>query len=94
MSTLQIKPGAATEDASQIMEIVESMVKSMEDLNNAITTNIPSKVDTSWSNTLLDHWKKYYSSDIPETMEQMKLSSKNLAMAVREAIKYSQEQNQ
>lgn len=51
---------------------------------------IPSGIETEWSEKLKSDWDKYYTGDIPEAMENMKLSATNLRAAVDEAIKYSQ----
>ena len=64
----------------------------METLNQAIKSTIPSGIDTTWSNTVKENWEGYYTADVPEAMENMKLSATNLQLAVNEALKYDQEQ--
>ncbi len=88
---LLINPGAATDDAQQIDAIVSQIAENMQTLNSAITGNIPSTVQTDWSNTLLENWNEYYTADIPQAMETMKLSAQNLRLAVDQALTYSQE---
>ena len=88
---ITIKPGAATEDATQIDNIVEEMAQNMETLNAAIKSTIPEGIQTTWSQTVRENWEGYYTSDVPEAMEEMKLSSQNLRLAVDQALKYSQE---
>ena len=90
---ITINPGAATEDASQIDSIVTTMQDSMEILHNAITNTIPSGIQTTWSQTVRDNWEGYYSADIPEAMESMKLSAANLRLAVQQALAFDKEQN-
>lgn len=89
---ITINPGAATDDAAQIDSIIETMKSDMETLNNAINNTIPSGIQTEWSEEVKGNWSSYYSSDIPETMEEMKLSATNLRMAVEQALAYSREQ--
>lgn len=89
---LTINPGAATEDASQIDSIVAAIDSSMEVLNAAIKRNIPDGVQTTWSDTVRSNWETYYSADVPQAMEDMKMSAANLRLAVEQALKYDQEQ--
>ena len=48
---------------------------------------------TTWSETVRENWETYYTADVPEAMEEMKLSATNLRVAVDQALKYDQEQN-
>ena len=90
---ITINPGAATDDASQIDSLVQSIEESAETLNNAIKNTIPSGIQTTWSETVRENWESYYTADVPEAMEEMKLSATNLRVAVDQALKYDQEQN-
>lgn len=89
---ITINPGAATDDASQIDSLVQTMQESMETLNTAIKQTIPAGIQTTWSETVRENWETYYSADVPAAMEDMKLSAANLRLAVEQALKYSQEQ--
>ncbi len=89
---ITINPGAATDDAAQIDSLVQSIQESMETLNSAITSTIPEGIQTTWSETVRENWEKYYTSDVPAAMEDMKLSATNLRVAVEQALKYDQEQ--
>lgn len=86
---ITIIPGAATEDATQIDRIVAEMSDDMETLDGAIKKNIPSGVETNWSDEVRTNWEKYYANDVPETMKAMKDSAVNLRNAVDAALKYS-----
>lgn len=88
---ITINPGAATEDAAQIDQIITQMEEDMQVLDKAIKNNIPDGIQTSWSDTLRGNWESFYTADIPQTMEEMKLSATNLRMAVDAALKYDQE---
>jgi len=88
---ITINPGAATDDAAQIDSIVSQMETDMETLNAAITRNIPSGVDTTWSDGVLNNWQSYYTADVPSAMADMKQSATNLRMAVEAALAYDQE---
>ena len=92
MGTITIRPGAATEDAAQIDKIISDIEEDMENLNSIIQQTIPNDIETAWSETVKSNWDKYYKSDIPETMAEMKMSATNLRTAIHEALKYSQEQ--
>ena len=89
---LTINPGAATDDAAQIDSIVSQIQQDMETLNAAINRNIPSSVETTWSDTVKSNWTQYYNADVPAAMEDMKLSAANLRLAVDQALKFDQEQ--
>lgn len=89
---ITINPGAATDDASQIDSLVQTMQESMETLNTAIKQTIPAGIQTTWSETVRENWETYYSADVPAAMEDMKLSAANLRLAVEQALQYSQEQ--
>ena len=89
---ITIIPGAATDDAAQIDKIVDTIETCLQTLDAAIKRNIPSGVETAWSDEVRTNWEKYYGSDVPETMAGMKLSAANLRLAVDQALKYSQEQ--
>lgn len=89
---LTILPGAATEDATQIDQIVTEMEQQMEELNTTIKRDIPDGVETTWSDTVRTNWEGYYGADIPEAMAEMKLSAANLRLAVEQALQYDQEQ--
>lgn len=86
---ITITPGAATQDAAEIDSIVSSIESSMEVLDAAIKRNIPSGIETTWSDEVKNNWETYYSADVPEAMEEMKQSATNLRMAVDQATKYS-----
>ena len=88
---LTIAPGAATEDAAQIDQIITDMEEDMETLNNAIKNTIPSGIQTTWSETVRGNWESYYGADVPEAMEEMKLSAANLRLAVEQSLAYDQE---
>ena len=92
MSTVTIKPGAATDDAKQIDDIVSQMASDMATLDNAVKSTIPDGIQTTWSNTVRENWETYYKADVPEAMEEMKLSANNLRIAVDQSLKYDQEQ--
>ncbi len=87
-----LKPGAATDDAAQIDSIVKNIKEHLSTLDSAIKDNIPSGVQTTWSDEVRNNWETYYSADIPAAMAEMELSAKNLRMAVEEVLKYSNEQ--
>lgn len=89
---ITITPGAATDDATQIDNIVAQMESNLETLDAAIKRNIPDGVQTTWSDEVRNNWETYYSADIPAAMADMKLSATNLRMAVDQALKYSNEQ--
>ena len=89
---ITINPGAATDDATQIDSLVQTIEESMETLNSAIKNTIPSGIQTTWSETVRDNWESYYTADVPEAMEEMKLSAANLRLAVEQALQYDQEQ--
>ncbi len=89
---ITINPGAATQDAAQIDKIVSEIQEDMATLNQAIENTIPEGIQTTWSETVKENWKKYYTGDIPAAMEDMKLSATNLRVAVNQALSYSKEQ--
>lgn len=89
---IQIKPGAATQDALDIERIIASIREAMARLNAIIDQTIPSGIETTWSETVKANWKTYYSADLEEAMTSMALSATNLRRAVDEALKYDQEQ--
>ena len=88
---ITINPGAATEDAAQIDQIVTQMEEDMQVLDAAIKRNIPDGIETTWSDTVRANWENYYTADVPDVMENMKLSATNLRLAVDQALKYDQE---
>lgn len=90
---ITITPGAATEDATQIDSIVNTMESCMQDLDRAIKSTIPEGIETTWSDTVRTNWESYYTADVPKAMEEMKQSAANLRTAVEEALKYDQEQS-
>lgn len=85
---ITIKSGAAIDDATQIDSIVTTIERDIQELNSAINATVPHKIQTTWSEELADNWSKYYTSDVPETMEQMKASAENLRLAVQKALTY------
>lgn len=89
---ITINPGAATDDATQIDSLVSTMQESMEVLNNAIKNTIPAGIQTTWSETVRENWEAYYTADVPEAMEAMKMSAANLRLAVQQALAYDREQ--
>ena len=89
--TLTINPGAATDDAAQIDSIVSQMESDMQTLDAAIKRNIPDGIQTTWSDTVRSNWESYYTADVPQAMEDMKLSAENLRLAVNQALKYDEE---
>ena len=89
---ITINPGAATDDATQIDSLVQTIEESMETLDSAIKNTIPSGIQTTWSETVRENWETYYTADVPAAMEDMKLSASNLRLAVEQALQYDQEQ--
>lgn len=87
---IDIEPGAALENASEIKNIVNNIYQDMDELNTIITQNIDSSIQTDWARTLKENWTKYYNTDIPTTGEEMKLSAQNLETAVAEWKRYNQ----
>lgn len=90
MSTLTIRPQAATQDAQDIKTIVDEIDKAMQDLDATIKQIIPEGVETAWSKTLKENWETFYNKSVAGVMDEMKLSAVNLQKAVEEAIKYGQ----
>lgn len=86
---ITITPGAATQDAAQIDEIVSSIERSMEVLDAAIKRNIPEGIETTWSDEVKSNWEQYYGNDVPQAMQEMRQSAANLRLAVDQALKYS-----
>ncbi len=89
---ITISPGAATDDATQIDQIVADIEEDMETLDRAIKDTIPNGIMTTWSETVRGNWEQYYGADIPAAMEDMKKSAANLRIAVNEALAYDREQ--
>lgn len=89
---ITINPGAATDDATQIDSLVQTIQESMATLDNAIKQTIPEGIQTTWSETVRENWESYYTADVPSAMEDMKLSAANLRLAVEQALQYDQEQ--
>ena len=92
---LEIRPGAALDDAQEIDNIVGRMKAAMEELNTIILNNMgpvgsEMPISTDWAGNLLSEWTNYYSTDIPATMDAMQLSASNLRRAVEGAVHYSQ----
>lgn len=93
MNNLVIKTGAATDDAQQIYKIVSDISADMDTLNDAIRSTVSEgSLQLDWADELKANWQSTYTSTIPEAMEEMKLSAKNLEKAVQEALAYSQQQ--
>ncbi|MBE6158029.1 MAG: hypothetical protein E7160_04470 [Firmicutes bacterium] len=91
MANIIINTSAARDDASQILNIINTITEDMATLEASIKKHIPENIQTKWSESLRDNWEKYYNSSIPAAMEEMKLSASNLQTAVAEAEKYSTE---
>ena len=89
---ITINPGAATDDATQIDNIIATIESSLETLDAAIKRNIPNGVQTTWSEEVRNNWETYYGADVPAAMNEMKQSAINLRLAVDQALKYSNEQ--
>lgn len=89
---ITILPGAALDDAKVIDNIVAEILEDLQTLNKAIIDTIPEGIETTWSNTVRENWERYFSTDIPEALDAMKLSAANLRLAVEQALQYDQEQ--
>lgn len=89
MPSIIVKSEAARENASQILSIVNTITEDMATLEAQIKRHIPENIQTNWSEVLRADWEKHYSTDIPQTMEAMKLSASNVQTAVAEAEAYS-----
>lgn len=86
-----INTSAALDDAAQIENVVTRLTDDMATLNQAIKDTIPAGIQTEWSETLSDNWNKYYTADIPNAMEEMKVSASNIQMAVQTTEDFSKE---
>ncbi|MBQ3307975.1 MAG: hypothetical protein IJG68_07285 [Bacilli bacterium] len=95
--SITINSEYALEDAKQIDTIVASMEEDMQKLDRAINDSIaddpsqPQGIYTAWSTTLKQNWRQYCGADIPAAFADMKLSAKNLRLAVEKALGFSQE---
>ena len=87
---LQIKPGAATEDAAQIEQIVANIERDMETLNS-VFSKTEDGMQLAWADEVRGNWDKYKNTDIPEAMAEMRTAAQNLQKAVAAAIQYSQQ---
>ncbi len=87
---LTILPGAATEDAKEIAEIVRTIDEDMKALDDKIKKLIPDRVETRWSTELKERWEKFYANSVKESMEDMMQSSVNLQNAVEKALEYNE----
>lgn len=91
---IEITTEALLDAAKQIDTIVSNMKSAMDDLDNIINNKLGpvgsgKPVSTNWAEQIVSNWKRYYTNDIPATMEQMQQSAVNLRMAVDSAISYS-----
>ena len=86
---LTIMPGAATEDAKQIEEIVRAIDESMATLDEVIKRHIPDGIETEWSTEFSESWSHYYDDSIHGAMDAMKASAENLKAAVDAALEYN-----
>lgn len=86
-----INTSAALDDAAQIENVVTRLTDDMATLNQAIKDTIPAGIQTEWSEILSDNWNKYYTADIPNAMEEMKVSASNIQMAVQTTEDFSKE---
>lgn len=84
-----IKPGAATQDAVDIDNIVKSIKEDMEILHEAIVNTIPELLQTDWSDKVRSDWEQYYVNDVASAMDDMAKSAENLRKAVAEFLEYS-----
>ena len=87
---LTILPGAATEDAKEIANIVKTIDEDMKELDDKIKKLIPDRVETHWSTELKERWEKFYAYSVKESMEDMMQSSVNLQNAVDKALEYNE----
>lgn len=90
MMELQIKPGAATDDAAEIKSIVATIEKDMETLDDAFKST-SSGMQLEWADEVRSNWEKYFNGDIPEAMAEMNTAAANLEAAVKAALEYSQQ---
>ena len=86
---LTIKPGAATEDAVQIENIVSNIDRCMKELETVIKNHIPEGVDTDWSNDFRDSWETLYNNSIQGAMDGMNQSAVALKRDVAAALQYN-----
>lgn len=86
---ITIRPGAATDDALEIENIVSAIESDMETLDGAIKSTIPDGISTDWGDELKERWTNYYNEQIPAAMEDMKLSATNLKIAIADALEYN-----
>ena len=81
---LEIMPGAATNSASEIENIVETIKNDMETLNTIFTQTAPG-MQLEWAETVRSNWQNYYNAEVPASMDEMKQSAHNLQNAVEVA---------
>ena len=88
---LEIREGAALDDAYQIEEIVKTIQKDMQELDS-VFKKTEEGLQLDWAETVRANWKNYLNTDIPEAMAEMTLSAQNLKRAVEASTGYSREQ--
>lgn len=86
---LTINTDSVSSDALDIDTIVENMQQHLAELEKVIKDNIPSGVDTDWSNELKDDWVNFYNGPVEDGMESLKASAKALRDAVQAALEYN-----
>lgn len=89
---ITVNTDEAYQGVKDIKDVVQSMKEQMEILDNEFKKQIPTGINTNWSNEVLDKWTKYYGADVPAAMEAMLQSATNLQMAVEAAEQYSKAQ--
>lgn len=84
MSTLKFNPDAALDTISEIESIVSKVEESMENLDKIFKITAPGmRVD--WADTFRNRWNDYYNESVPEIMDNMKTSAKNLQKGIEVA---------
>lgn len=88
---ITIRTEAARQDAAQLTSIINTIQTELENLEVAIKKNIPEEIETDWATELRREWEAHYNREIPEAIEQMKLSAANLETVIANAETFSQQ---
>lgn len=89
-TSIAIKTQAALTKAEEVDKLISSIQSDLDEMKAVIEENIPSKVNTDWSNELLANWRKNYDNEVKEALAQMALSATNIRAAVKAAETFTQ----
>ena len=88
---LEIKEGAALNDAQDLKTVVSHLRAATEELSNIMKQIVTSNLSLDWADVVKGNWDNFANTNMEEVFSSITNGASSLEAAVKAAIEYSTE---